>query len=92
MKVLKFKNSDDALVIADEVEELTPQPKKIQIVTREDGRKDVYQVDEYGKKYLRLGGCAAELETVDATGTFKEGKRYEVKAGKLVEKAEEVAE
>jgi len=86
MKVLKFKNSDDALVIADEVEEVTPQPTKIEIVTREDGKKDVYEIGGGGDRHLRLGGCNAELEVVDAEGEVEKGKQYEVKAGRLQEK------
>ena len=88
MKVLKRKDSDEALVIADEVEEVTPQPTKIKIIENGD-RKNVYEIDAYGKEHLRLGGCSAELETVDATGTPEEGKEYEVKDGKLVEKIKE---
>jgi len=87
MKVLKRKDSDDAIVIAEEVEEVTPQPTKIKTVG-----KNVYYIDEYGKEHLRIGGCSAELETVDVTGTPEEGKEYIVKDGKLEEKLEEVKE
>lgn len=87
MKVLKFKNSDDAVVIADEV--VTPQPTKIKIINYDNGKKSVFKIDEYGKETLKIGGTDQELEVVDATGTLENGKEYEVKAGKLVEKVSE---
>lgn len=49
---------------------------EIQVRDREDGRFDVYEIDKWGEKTLRVGGATSEPEVKEVTGEEVEVKEF----------------